>query len=45
MILALVVEQWIGLGLLIAFAGFVIADLTHDQPSAEDGGEPREERE
>lgn len=45
MILALLVIQGIGLVLLGAFAGFVISDLTRDQPSAEDGGEPREERE
>ena len=45
MILAMLAEQWIGLVLVIAFAGFVISDLTRDQPSAEDGGKPAKERE
>ena len=44
MILAILVEQVIGLVLISAFAGFVISDLLRDQPSAEDGGEQTRER-
>lgn len=50
-VIAAVVDQWIGLGLIAAFFLVVIRDQVlaiagrHVEPTAEDVGQPREEKE